>query len=274
MASSDLEIMQKPTPFTVIIPTHKRPILLRRALESIRSQTLSGACEVIVVSDAIDGATDAVCAELLATTGIYVRRNGVAGPSASRNLGLSLASGQHVLFLDDDDAWHPRLLEQLAPLLAQRPGKPVYFNCSVVTERRLPEGPQQLSEVQLDLAGHLNHAVYLKNQVHMSCFAFPRPLLDGLEFDPTMRAYEDWDYLLAVFDREFPLHVPMLGSRVFEVPDDTTDRRGSEGKANDFNAVLDYLYVYRRHPAPNDAVRAQRSELMRRNGLAVMPDLL
>lgn len=274
LSPGTLDIMHKPIPFTVIIPTHKRQLLLRRALESIRAQTLPDAVEIIVVSDVIDGATDAACAELLPATGIYVRRNGLAGPSASRNLGLSLASGRHVLFLDDDDAWHPRLLEDLSAHLAQRPGKAVYFNCTVVTERRLASGPETLKEVQLDLATQLNEGVYVKNQVHMSCFAFPRTLLDGIEFDPTMRAYEDWDWLLGVFDRELPVYVPMLGSRVYEVPDETTDRRGSDAKANDFNAVLDYLYVYRRHPAPSEAIRAQRSELLRRTGLPVLPDML
>lgn len=266
--------MQKTLPITVIIPTHRRPLLLRRALESIRAQTLPDACEIIVVSDVVDPATDAVCAELLPSSGIYVRRNGSPGPSASRNLALSLANGRYVMFLDDDDAWHPRLVEQLAPNLATRPGKAVYFNCTVVTERRLPTGPELLNEVPLELAAQLNDGVYLKNQVHMSCFAFPRPLLDGLEFDATMRAYEDWDYLLGVFDREFPVHVPMLGSRVYEVRDDTTDRRGSDAKANDFNAVMDYLYVYRRHPAPTTALKAQRSELLRSTGLPVSADML
>lgn len=260
--------------FSVIVPTHKRASLLRRALQSIKSQACPVPFEVLVVSDATDLGTDAVCAELLTDVDTYIRRSGLPGPSASRNLALSLAKGRYVLFLDDDDAWHPGCLEQLHAHPSVREGSPVYFNCTVVTERRLPEGPEQLSESGLDLAGRLTLAVYVKNQVHMSCFAFPRQLLQGLKFDSFMRAYEDWDYLLSVFDREMPVHVPLLGSRVYEVRDDTSDRRGSSQKATDFNAVLDYLYVYRRHPAPSLELARQRAELLALVGLPIEVGML
>ena len=194
--------MNKPPFFSVIVPTHTRAILLRRALESIKSQACPVDVEVIVISDASDRATDEVCAELLGKSDMYIRRNGEKGPSASRNLGLSLAKGNYILFLDDDDAWHPNCLAQLYDQPHVRLGLPVYFNCSVVTERRLPQGPEPLSEVGMNLENGLTPDVYVKNQVHMSCFAFPKHLLQGLEFDPFMRAYEDWDYLLSVFDRQ------------------------------------------------------------------------
>lgn len=260
--------------FSVIVPTHKRAVLLRRALESIKSQVCPVLCEVIVISDAADGATDAVCAELLTKSDMYIRRNGDNGPSASRNLGLSLVKGRYVLFLDDDDAWHPDCLAQLYAQPHVQLSMPVYFNCSVANERRLPQGPELLSEVELNLAHNLTPEVYIKNQVHMSCFAFPRQLLQGIEFDPFMRAYEDWDYLLSVFDRQMPTHVPFLGSRVFEVADATTDRRGSSEQANDFNAVLDYLYVYRRHPAPSAELKQRRADLLKMTGLPIDQGLL
>lgn len=260
--------------FSVIVPTHKRAILLRRALASIKSQICPVGCEVIVISDAADSATDAVCAELLGKTDMYLRRNGEAGPSASRNLGLSLVKGRYVLFLDDDDAWHPGCLAQLHAQPHVQLSMPVYFNCTVATERRLAQGPELISELELTLQQGLTAEVYVKNQVHMSCFAFPRQLLQGLEFDPFMRAYEDWDYLLSVFDRAMPVHVPLLGSRVFEVADETTDRRGSSQQATDFNAVLDYLYVYRRHPAPTPELRQLRAALLGRAGLPIEPSFL
>ena len=260
--------------FSIIIPTHKRAVLLRRALTSIKGQNSPAPYEVIVVSDVSDPATDAVCNELLGNSDIVVRRNGAPGPSASRNLGLSLAKGRYVMFLDDDDAWHQGFLAQLynSPQIVQ--GSPVYFNCTIVKERRLPEGPQFLSEKSLNLATTLTHEVYVKNQVHMSCFAFPRWLIQGIEFDGCMRAYEDWEYCLSVFDRAMPAHIDILGSQVFEVDDETTDRRGSSEGARGLNAVLDYLYVYRRHPAPSELIRVQRAELIAKFGLQVNSELL
>ncbi|ASG24907.1 glycosyltransferase family 2 protein [Nitrospirillum viridazoti] len=257
---------------TVIIPTHKRAHLLRRALESVKQQP--AVVEVIVISDATDGETDRACAAWLSADDIYIRRNGAPGPSASRNLGLSLARGRYVLFLDDDDAWHANFIPALLAQPAVQQGLAVYANSSVVTERRGPDGPEFLDEGFMDVAGRLTLEIYIKNQVHMSCFAFPRTLLAGLEFDVFMRAYEDWDFMLAVINRQMPVHVPVLASRIFEVKDATTDRRGDSRAANDYNVVIDYLYVYRRHPAPNADIAQRRVSLMNGLGIPATPSML
>ncbi len=265
--------MPTPPQFSVVIPTHLRPRLLSRALRSIKQQSIKA--EVIVVSDAIDPETDAVCSSLLDEHDVYIRRNGPPGPSASRNLALSLAQGRYVLFLDDDDAWHPEMLQSLHTHPSVQQGLLVYFNCSVVKERR-PSGrdPEILSETILDLRNSLTDKVYLKNQVHMSCFSFPRSLLGAIAFDLTMRAYEDWDFLLSVFDKQMPTHAAILGSRVYEVDDETTDRRGSSDNATNLNAVLDYLYVYRRHPARSNELAESRFNLLQSVGFPIDPHLL
>ena len=258
--------------FSVIIPTHKRSILLSRALESIRQQKNGLPFEVIVVSDIVDHETDLVCRELLSSRDVYIRRSGLPGPSESRNIGKKLAKGNYLLFLDDDDAWHPDFLSQLINNSYIQQGKLIYFNCTVVQESRLIDGPVTLSEVALDLSGRLTQDVYVKNQVHMSCFAWPRTLLDGINFDTHMRAYEDWDFQLAAYTRQWPQHIPILGSRIFEVSDETTDRRGQSQDAQNFNAVLDYLYVYRRWPAPSDALKRKRADLLEYAGLKINID--
>jgi len=267
--------MTKKVPlFSVIIPTHLRARLLRRALESIKAQNRDELIEVVVVSDAIDSPTDSVCNTNLGSNDIYIRRNGLPGPSHSRNLGLEVCCGQYVLFLDDDDAWHPDFIPRLIGFIATNPRCTFYFNCSVVKESRGAEDPRVISEVFLDQKNSLNQNVYVKNQVHMSCFVFPRAILGGLRFDPYMRAYEDWDFLLFAFDRFFPVHVDLLGSRIFEVDDQTSDRRGSTEDANNFNAVLDYLYVYRRHPGSTQDIKQSRHDLLSLVGLRINQDML
>ena len=258
---------------TVVIPTHTRSKLLRRALQSINQQSARENIQIIVVSDFADVSTDNVCHELLRERDIYVVRHGVRGPSASRNLALKLATGQHIMFLDDDDAWNSKFMESLLSVSPNPNFDAVYFNCMVIKESRPESGPVKLGEVQMDLAGRLDLNVFVKNQIHMSCFLFSKALLNGIEFDTTMRAYEDWDYLLSVFERKMPVHMPIMCSDVYEVDDETTDRRGSTDAANNLHAVMDYLYVYRRHAAPNPEILAKRKQMLDSTGLQ-LPEFL
>ncbi|MBS7349315.1 MAG: hypothetical protein KIG95_04010 [Comamonas sp.] len=103
----------------------------------------------------------------------------------------------------------------------------------------------------------------------MSSLALPTKLINDIKFDTHMRAYEDWDFQLAVYSRNFPVHVPILRSRIFEVHDSTTDRRGQSKAAHDFNAVMDYLYVYRRHPAPVEGLKIKRANFLKNIGLDI-----
>ena len=268
------EVVSTWTPeYSVIIPTHRRGKLLARALSSIKQQHTAIRYEIIVVSDCEDALTDEVCKQLLESTDTYVRRSGPPGPSASRNLALKLVKGKTVLFLDDDDAWHPNLLASLNTCEPLQRGQSVYFNCSVVKESRKLGEPTCLDENFFNTEGALDECVFVKNQVHMSCFAFPRIFLLDLEFDTHMKAYEDWDFLLSVFEKKMPVHVPIMGSQIHEVDDDSSDRRGNSLVAKDFNAVIDYLYVYHRHPV-NKALQEKRADLLANVGLELLPDQL
>ncbi len=80
---------------------------LKEALDSILDQTYQPV-EVIVIDD---GSTDGTAA-IAERYGERVRYKWQtnAGPGAARNLGLSLAAGEFVAFLDADDLWHPEKL--------------------------------------------------------------------------------------------------------------------------------------------------------------------
>ena len=92
-----------------IVPVFNGENYLAEALESILAQTYRP-IEVIVVDD---GSTDGT-AGLAARYGDrirYVRQNNGGAPTA-RNLGLSVAVGEFVAFLDSDDLWHPEKLQR------------------------------------------------------------------------------------------------------------------------------------------------------------------
>jgi GalNAc5-diNAcBac-PP-undecaprenol beta-1,3-glucosyltransferase len=266
--------MKKIPLISLIIPTHCRGQLLARALKSVNCQHLRNVIEVILISDVIDDLTDAVSKELLSSNDIYIRRNGLPGPADSRNIGLKLATGKYIMFLDDDDSWCEDFTSELTSQLSNFNGLVGYMNCKVVKESRRNIHPDILSESILDLKDKLNNNVFVKNQIHMSCYIFSRSILSGLKFDSSLRAYEDWDFQLSVIEREMPIHLPILCSCIYEVDDDSTDRRGSSVQATDFNAVLDYLTIYRKHAISSGEVKLSRRNLLDKVGLTLHENLL
>jgi glycosyltransferase involved in cell wall biosynthesis len=100
---------------SVIIPTHARPDLLPRAVDSARQAGTD--VEIIVVDDASTDETARVCRGLENIKYVRVERNqGVAG---ARNLGIFVSTSDYIAFLDDDDLRLPGSLDrQLAALKA------------------------------------------------------------------------------------------------------------------------------------------------------------
>jgi len=103
---------------SVVIPSFDRWPLLAEAIDSVLAQSYRD-FELIVVDD---GSTDATARELPKMASrlrfLSTPRKGVA---AARNLGVSLARGHYVAFLDSDDLWLSRKLEKQTQFMHQHP---------------------------------------------------------------------------------------------------------------------------------------------------------
>jgi len=253
--------------FSVIVPTHVRPLLLARALQSLRAQTFAH-FETIVVADALDEASAAVVARLIGPSDTFIKRSGAPGPAASRNLGLDLARGAWVVFLDDDDRFEPHHLQTLRAHVARIPDALALFSdCDVATEDRLQAGMPELSRQTLALTSRDTFGLWIKNFIPNHALAYRRSAIDGCRFDPHLASHEDWDFLLAVCTRAMPEPYAGGGAVMYKDFQNPGLRRGTQQAANDSTVILDYLHIYRRWPAPTAELKAQRQTLLKGAGL-------
>lgn len=98
---------------SIVIPTHNRLEMLKKAVESATCQTFTDT-EIIVVDD---GSSPAVTAEWLSANVAIHRHPSPRGASAARNTGLSLAQGVYTVFLDDDDTLEPDYVAQMVKFM-------------------------------------------------------------------------------------------------------------------------------------------------------------
>ena len=105
---------------TVVIPTYRRPQLLRRCLESLAAQDARGSFDVVVVDDASGDDTPGLLDEMSKTRPELRWESLPAnrGQAAARNRGVVLAAAPLVLFVDDDIVASPSLVSTHLRLLA------------------------------------------------------------------------------------------------------------------------------------------------------------
>jgi GalNAc5-diNAcBac-PP-undecaprenol beta-1,3-glucosyltransferase len=257
---------------SVVIATHSRALQLKRALLSIKSRLLIEH-EIIVVSDVDCEATRAVCGLCFSGNDSYYQRVGCIGPSESRNFGLSLVRGLYVVIFDDDDEIAPNYMdflnEALKDPISVSYGGVVIANedreRNVVLEHGLDRPP--IGTFPID---HL----YVKNFIFTQAAIFPVHTLKGRVQDRFMRSLEDWEFLLNIYQEHDFAYKDHLGAIIYKDFTNPGNRRGSSEKAKNFEVVLDYLYVYRRWPAPTDELKRLRAELIGGGGLPIDPTFL
>mgnify|MGYP005829057215 CR=1 FL=1 len=90
---------------SVIIPTYNRGKILKRAIDSILSQTYTN-WELIIIDDGgEDDTKEVIKAYQEKYNNIFYYKFPNMGASAARNIGIGLANGELVGFLDSDDIW-------------------------------------------------------------------------------------------------------------------------------------------------------------------------
>lgn len=181
----------------VVIPTHARPQLMRKALDSVLNQTYEGVIDIVVVFDR----TDPDLGIELETPVRHVRAIANArgpGLAGARNTGILELHTELIAFCDDDDTWDVRKLDAQTTLLEERADADfVTTAMEVQMAGRSTVRLAGLSEVTTQHLARSRMAM-----LHSSSFLFRRSAMVGADgfglVDETLpnSMSEDWDLLL------------------------------------------------------------------------------
>lgn len=199
----------------VVIATHNRPELLRRALNSVLAQDYAGDLDVVVVFDRSEPMVE------LARDGKHrvrvlsnARTPGLAG---ARNTGILRLDTEFVAFCDDDDTWLPGKLAAQLDRLARRPASTFATTAMQVDYR----GRATIRRAGRNQVTVRELARSRMTMLHSSSFLFRRDAMIGpggfglVDEDIPLSQGEDWDLLLRAA-RQHPIeHVdePLVAIR-------------------------------------------------------------
>lgn len=122
---------------SIVIPTYNRPDTLRVAIASVIAQSWHD-WELLVVGDACGPETAAVTEEFDDPRIDYVNLPARFGEQSGPNsVGMALAGGSHVAFLNHDDVWLGDHLERAMATLGN--GNELYVGTSAFARRSVPD---------------------------------------------------------------------------------------------------------------------------------------
>ena len=187
---------------SVVIPTFRRPDLLRRCLEAIRQQNCPDCSfEVLVVSDGPDPVTEALVSEFiqmytefsLKFYALPVKR----GPAAARNFGWQHGSGELIVFTDDDCIPAASWIDAYWSVYKLRNKRLIGFTGKV--EVPVPERP---TDYQKNVA-HLSTAEFIT--ANCACSRATLELVGGFDEDFPIAWREDSELQFKLLKENLPI---------------------------------------------------------------------
>lgn len=184
---------------SVIVTAYNIEKFLPRCVESLLVQTYKQ-LEIIIVDDGSTDATPAICdgyAREYDNVKVLHRKNG--GPSAARNSGLAVASGDYIGYVDGDDWTEPEMYQEMLKACVETGAQ-----IAICTYRQVGEGAEEISPtgdriemtrqeaLEIYISGHPQYHIYHSVWSKL----FERRLIEDIRFTEGRRSedimYTTW----------------------------------------------------------------------------------
>lgn len=184
---------------SVIIPCYNSESWIEETLLSVYNQSYQN-IEVIIIDDGSTDRTKEIIVSQKKENIYFSQKN--KGPSAARNLGIKMARGKYIAFLDSDDIWEKEKLSiQVGYLETNEDVDLVFSNVSLINEEgrflynNYNKVPKQKHEIIIKL---------FKGQITMNTptiVARTESVLNVGGFDEELPLREDHFFLMNIVDR-------------------------------------------------------------------------
>ena len=222
-------------PVSIVMPVHNAETVIGETVNSVLSQSF-GDFELIMVEDAsTDGTLDKL-KELAAKDEriTVIVNNGKHGAAHARNLGIKLAQGRYLAYLDADDIWHKDKLEKTLCFLKEHDASFVFTAYEFGDEQAKGTGKIVKVPPVLDYAHALTRTIIFTSTVMLDLEKLGKKLV----YMPAVPSEDtaSWWRILRSGIKAYGLNENLVTYR----------RAGKSLSSNKLVAVKRIWYLYRR----------------------------
>lgn len=191
----DNNIKTKPL-VSIIVRTCGRPNVLKETLISLRNQTYKN-FEIVIIEDGKNVSEKMIKEEFGDLNIVYKSTETNVGRSKVGNIGMELAKGKYLNFLDDDDLFYPDHIEVLVTELEKNNCDILYstaFETSISVESQNPY-KYKIHDISIKHHGGFSKInLYRNNITPIQSVMFKKEVFKKCGgFDENIDALEDWD---------------------------------------------------------------------------------
>lgn len=173
-----------------------RPKVLRETLISLRHQTYPY-IEIVVVEDGQECAGPMIREEFSDMNILYFTTGKKVGRSKAGNIGMEMAHGEYLNFLDDDDLFYADHVEVLVRTLERSKNKAAYafaFETPIEVKSTDPYEYTVYNYLGIHKTKFKRIELCYHNYIPIQCIMFEKSLFENYGgFDESLDALEDWD---------------------------------------------------------------------------------
>lgn len=187
---------------SIIVPVYNVEKYLTSCLDSIIGQTFKG-WECLVIDDGSSDSSGVICDEYARKDNrikVFHKNNG--GVSSARNLGLDIALGQYVIFMDSDDLWlSTNCLSNLDSIISKTNADIIRFDYEAIDENGCALYESDYIKYRKPFSDRLiPNDVFLSEVIKGEYFSplllFRRSFADNLRFNEKQKFLEDMDFIV------------------------------------------------------------------------------
>ncbi|PGZ91713.1 glycosyltransferase family 2 protein [Bacillus sp. AFS029533] len=191
---------------SIIIPVYKvEESMLLRCIESVLNQSYTN-IEVILINDGSPDNGGKICESFMSDKRVSVYHKNNGGVSSARNLGLKIASGEYVTFIDSDDYIDENYIDVLLRVAQEKQSDLVFCNYVYVDEQGHPlhRAKETGQFTHIETKKMKEYLFYMSFSVDISAIfgcLYKKSLFKNLKFNENMIVAEDVEMKYRLIDK-------------------------------------------------------------------------